>query len=149
MAAYRVVCVEWQTFDDGHRHIVAIGTGDNPRKAEERWTMTEVLFSMRFGQDRFYTEDADGRSAGVDRVYLRLRRSHPRIGGRRGQLPRRSRRFGRVAFASVRGRVRSLSVDDLGLVVAVEPQITTRGWRPFRCMRYSSRKKGMPKTQNA
>ena len=68
MAAYRVVCVEWQTFDDGHRHIVAIGTGNNPRKAEERWTMTEVLFSMRFGQDRFYTEDADGRSAEVDRA---------------------------------------------------------------------------------
>ncbi len=68
MAAYRVVCVEWQTFEDGHRHIVAIGTGDNPGKAEERWTMTEVLFSMRFGQDRFYTEDSDGRSAEVHRV---------------------------------------------------------------------------------
>ena len=68
MAAYRVVCVEWQTFEDGHRHIAAIGTGENPRKAEERWTMTEVLFSMRFGQDRFYTEDADGRSAEVQRV---------------------------------------------------------------------------------
>ena len=68
MAAYRVVCVEWQTFEDGHRHIVAIGTGNNPRKAEERWTMTEVLFSMRFGQDRFYTEDSDGRSAEVQRV---------------------------------------------------------------------------------
>ena len=68
MAAYRVVCVEWQTFEDGHRHIVAIGTGDNPGKAEERWNMIEVLFSMRFGQDRFYTEDADGRSAEVHRV---------------------------------------------------------------------------------
>jgi hypothetical protein len=68
MAAYRVVCVEWQTFDDGHRHIVAVGTGDDPGKAEERWTMTEVLFSMRFGQDRFYTEDADGGSAGVERA---------------------------------------------------------------------------------
>jgi hypothetical protein len=68
VAAYRVVCVEWQSFDDGHRHIVAIGTGDNPRKAEERWTMTEVLFSMRFGQDRFYTEDANGQSADVERV---------------------------------------------------------------------------------
>jgi hypothetical protein len=68
VAAYRVVCVEWQTFEDGHRHIVAIGTGDNPRLAEERWTMTEVLFSMRFGQDRFYTEDSDGRSAEVQRV---------------------------------------------------------------------------------
>ena len=68
MAAYRVVCVEWQTFEDGHRHIVAVGTGDNPGQAEERWTMIEVLFSMRFGQDRFYTEDADGRSTEVQRV---------------------------------------------------------------------------------
>jgi hypothetical protein len=68
VAAYRVVCVEWETLDDGHRHVVAVGTGDNPRKAEERWTTFEVLFSMKFGQDRFYTQDADGQSAEVERA---------------------------------------------------------------------------------
>jgi hypothetical protein len=68
VTAYRVLCVEWQTFPDGHRHIVAFGTGENPRRADERWTMTEIVFSMKFGQDRFYTEDADGGVADVARV---------------------------------------------------------------------------------
>jgi hypothetical protein len=68
VSAYRVVCVEWETFSDGHRHIVAIGTGDNPRLADERWTMTEVVFSLKFGQDRFYTKDDDGVVAEIDRV---------------------------------------------------------------------------------
>jgi hypothetical protein len=149
VAAYRVVCVEWQIFDDGHRHIVAIGTGDDPRKAEERWTMTEVLFSVRFGQDRFTpkTPTADRLSGQA----ICDCGPHPRIGGRRDRY---RDALGASALSlslvSHEGRVaRSLSVDDLGLVVAVGPQDHDSGMAPFRCMRYSSRKKGMPKTQNA
>jgi len=56
MADYRIVCTEQEPFNQPttHAHIVAVGTGDDPNKADARWTLDEVLAAMDRG-NRFYT----------------------------------------------------------------------------------------------
>ena len=56
MADYRIVCTDQEPFyqPTTHAHIVAVGTGTDPNKADQRWTLDEVLNAMDRG-DRFYT----------------------------------------------------------------------------------------------
>jgi Protein of unknown function (DUF3892) len=51
MASYRIVCVETE---HPHRHILAVGTGDDPSSANSRWTVQQVRNALANG-DRFYT----------------------------------------------------------------------------------------------
>ena len=56
MADYRIVCTEQEPFSQPttHAHIVAVGSGNDPDKADTRWTLDEVLGAMDRG-NRFYT----------------------------------------------------------------------------------------------
>ncbi len=51
MAAQQIVCVEKA---HSHGHITAVGTGLEPQRAGQRWTVQEVRASIRAG-NRFYT----------------------------------------------------------------------------------------------
>jgi len=69
MADYRIVCTEQEPVyqPTTHAHIVAVGTGDDPAKAERRWTLDEVLAAMTQGH-RFYTvSPSTGRTALVEK----------------------------------------------------------------------------------
>ena len=49
MTDYRIVCVEKQ-----HGHIVAVGTGTEPQKADKRLTVAQVRAALKSG-DTFHT----------------------------------------------------------------------------------------------
>jgi hypothetical protein len=51
MATYRIVCVDTEY---PHRHILAVGTGDDPDAASARWTTAQVRSALADG-DRFFT----------------------------------------------------------------------------------------------
>ncbi|MEA2493393.1 MAG: hypothetical protein QOJ29_1304 [Thermoleophilaceae bacterium] len=51
MAANRIVCVETE---HPHRHIIAVGIGDNEWRATRRETVATVRAAIRNG-DRYYT----------------------------------------------------------------------------------------------
>jgi hypothetical protein len=56
MARYRIVCTDQEPLyqPTTHAHIVAVGTGTDPNKANTRWTLQEVVAAMDRG-DGFYT----------------------------------------------------------------------------------------------
>ena len=56
MSSYRIVCTIQAPADKppSHQHIVAVGTGDDPNKADDRWTLQRVLEAMDRGTT-FYT----------------------------------------------------------------------------------------------
>ena len=56
MARHRIVCTEQQPHHQPttHAHIVAVGTGTDPNKADQRWTLQQVLDAMDRG-GVFYT----------------------------------------------------------------------------------------------
>ncbi len=61
----RVVCVEHAPAN-AHEHIVAVGTGDNPNKADSRWTVSDVIRAIDSGTHEFYTmSPATGKAASV------------------------------------------------------------------------------------
>ena len=53
MSDYRIVCTE-QKKPTHHNHIMGVGTGDDPSKASQRWTVQEVRDAIARGH-RFYT----------------------------------------------------------------------------------------------
>lgn len=66
---YRIVCTvqEPASAPPSHQHIVAVGTGDDPNKAENRWSLDEVLAAMKKG-DTFYTKGINsGKTAEVEK----------------------------------------------------------------------------------
>ena len=72
MARYRIVCTEQEpvTEPTTHAHIVAVGTGTDPDKADKRWTLNEVLTAMDKA-DTFYTQgQTSGRVAEVEKIRL-------------------------------------------------------------------------------
>ena len=71
MADYRVVCSEQVPAAAHSRNakIVAVGTGSDPDRASQRWTVAEVVNAMQRG-DRFYTQGkASGRVAWVEKYW--------------------------------------------------------------------------------
>lgn len=68
MASYRIVCTDQEPADQPttHAHIVAVGTGTDPAKADKRWTLQEVLAAMDTGHT-FYTQgNQSGKVASVE-----------------------------------------------------------------------------------
>lgn len=64
--AYRIVCTE-QHRPTHHNHILGVGTGDDPTRAVQRWTVAEVRTAILNGT-RFYTvSPSTGRIANVER----------------------------------------------------------------------------------
>lgn len=57
MATYRIVCTDQEPsgHSNGHAHIVAVGVGDDPDRAQRRWTLDEVVRAIERG-DVFYTK---------------------------------------------------------------------------------------------
>lgn len=69
MARYRIVCTEQQPVHQPttHAHIVAVGTGTDPKKATKRWKLSEALNAMNNG-DSFYTQGTtSGKAARVEK----------------------------------------------------------------------------------
>jgi len=60
-SSHRIVCV---TTEHPHRHIVDVGTGTDPQKASQRWTVKEVRDAIDNG-DTFHTKDSKGNIAAV------------------------------------------------------------------------------------
>lgn len=54
---YRIVCTTQEPAWQGHEHasIKEVGTGQDPNKAEKRWTVQEVVDAIGRG-DTFYTK---------------------------------------------------------------------------------------------
>ena len=74
MASYRIVCTEQEPFNEptSHAHIVAVGTGTDPDKADKRWTLDEVLSAIDRG-DTFYTKGKQsGKTAIVEKYTCTL-----------------------------------------------------------------------------
>jgi hypothetical protein len=63
MGQFRIVCTEQEPVyqPTTHAHIVRVGTGDDPDRASQRWTLAEVIAGMDRG-DVFYTR---GKSSGA------------------------------------------------------------------------------------
>ena len=57
MATYRIVCTDQEASGHSkqHAHIVAVGIGDDPNKAQRKWALDEVLGAIDRG-DLFYTK---------------------------------------------------------------------------------------------
>jgi len=57
MATYRIVCTDQEPSGHSkqHAHIVAVGIGDDPNKAQRKWALDEVLGAIDRG-DLFYTK---------------------------------------------------------------------------------------------
>lgn len=71
MTTYRIVCTEQQpaSAPPSHAHIVAVGTGTDPNKATERWTLAQVIQKMDAG-DKFFTQSiTSGKSAWVEKYF--------------------------------------------------------------------------------
>ncbi len=71
MASYRIVCTVQAPADQpsSHQHIVAVGTGTDPDRAENRWSLQQVLDAMDRG-DTFYTVGVvSGKSAWVEKYW--------------------------------------------------------------------------------
>ena len=69
MATYRIVCTNQEPVNQPttHAHIVAVGTGTDPDKADKRWTLQEVISAMDSG-DLFYTQGvSSGKIAYVEK----------------------------------------------------------------------------------
>lgn len=68
MARYRIICTRQEpaSAPPSHQHIVAVGTGNEPRHYTNIWTLDQVLEAMRQG-DSFYTQgEHSGRIAEVE-----------------------------------------------------------------------------------
>ena len=69
MARYRIVCTVQEPLDKPHdaAHIVSVGTGTDPNKASENWTLKQVLDSIDLG-NLFYTKSpSTGKEASVNK----------------------------------------------------------------------------------
>lgn len=64
MASYRIVCTDLK-YPTAHRHIVSVGTGEQPSKATKQWTVSEVRAALK-GGDVFYTQGTGGQTARVE-----------------------------------------------------------------------------------
>jgi Protein of unknown function (DUF3892) len=71
MAQYRIVCTtqEPATAPPSHAHIVAVGTGTDPQKADQRWPVTEVVQAIDAGHVFFTVGPQSGKVAKVEKVY--------------------------------------------------------------------------------
>ncbi len=68
MVRYRIVCTRQEPLDKPHdaAHIVSVGVGNDPEKADIPMTLKQVLEAMNSG-DSFYTKSpSTGKEASVD-----------------------------------------------------------------------------------
>lgn len=71
MARYRIICTRQEPASaaPSHQHIVAVGTGNEPRQYSNFWTLDQVLEAMRRG-DSFYTQgERSGQVAEVEQYH--------------------------------------------------------------------------------
>lgn len=74
MANYRIVCTNQEpvTQPTTHAHIVTVGTGADPNKADKRWSLQEVMNAMDRG-DAFYTQGvSSGKIAWIEKYNCAL-----------------------------------------------------------------------------
>ena len=70
MSSYRIVCTEQEPESQPatHAHIVAVGTGNDPDRYSNRWTLAEVLKAMTDGDTFYTTGTSSGKTAQVEKV---------------------------------------------------------------------------------
>ncbi len=68
MARYRIICTRQEpvTAPPSHQHIVAVGTGTEPRHYTHLWSLDQVLEAMRRGDSFFTQGEQSGRIAEVE-----------------------------------------------------------------------------------
>ncbi len=74
MARYRIVCTEQVPASQHPRNakIIAVGTGTDPEKATQRWTVTQVVEAIDRG-DTFYTKgERSGKVAEVEKYWCSI-----------------------------------------------------------------------------
>ena len=69
MTRYRIVCTVQEPLDKPHdaAHIVSIGTGTDPDKASNNWTLKQVLDSMGLGNSFYTKSPSTGKEAFVNK----------------------------------------------------------------------------------
>jgi len=69
VAQHRIVCTDQEPYHQPttHAHIVAGGTGTNPNRAEQRWTLQQVLDAMDRGEVFFTVGVHSGKVALVEK----------------------------------------------------------------------------------
>ena len=69
MASNRIVCTEQDPPDKPHdvAHIVAVGTGDDPTKAERRLEVDEVRSAIDCGETFYTKSETTGKTANVEK----------------------------------------------------------------------------------
>jgi len=70
MATYRIVCTDREASGRStpHAHIVAVGVGDDPNKAQRKWALDEVLKGIDRG-DVFYTKGVNTGKVALVQAY--------------------------------------------------------------------------------
>lgn len=66
---YRIVCTEQEPVNQPttHAHIVAVGTGTDPNKAEKRWTLDEVIVALDCGTLFYTVGEQSGKTAFIEK----------------------------------------------------------------------------------
>lgn len=69
MAQYRIVCTEQEPVGHPHTdaHITNVGTGNDPNRADQKWTLDEVLHTMDQGHIFFTKGERSGKTALVEK----------------------------------------------------------------------------------
>jgi len=69
MTRYRIVCTVQEPLDKPHdaAHIVSVGTGTDPNKASNNWTLKQVLDSMDLGNSFYTKSPSTGKEASVNK----------------------------------------------------------------------------------
>ena len=87
MARYRIICTRQEpaSAPPSHQHIVAVGTGTEPRHYTNLWTLDQVLDAMHRGDSFFTQGEHSGRIAEVEAYHCTYcrRTAHP-LAPRRG-----------------------------------------------------------------
>jgi hypothetical protein len=81
MARYRIICTRQEpaSAPPSHQHIVAVGTGTEPRHYNNLWTLDQVLEALRRGDSFFTQGEQSARIAEVESYHCTYcRRTHIR-----------------------------------------------------------------------
>lgn len=73
MARHRIVCTEQEPRSAPHdaAHIIAVGTGSMADKAEQRWTLDQVLNAIKEGNQFYTVSPSTGKEANVSKYECR------------------------------------------------------------------------------
>lgn len=68
---FQIVCTDQEPIyqPTTHAHIVSVGTGDDPNKASQKWTLAQVVQAIDSGHTFYTVGPRSGRVAVVEKCY--------------------------------------------------------------------------------